>query len=271
MSYQSRALRSRAVAAPLSALRISILALSALLALTALMFGIRSAAAEEMDRAQIEKIIREYLVQNPEVITDALTELDRRQKAAEEAARKTALTESADILFNSARQVVLGNPKGSVTLVEFFDYNCGYCKRAHADMVRLLDEEPELRMVLKEFPVLGEGSVEAAKIAVAVNMLAPEKYGEFHEALLMIRGRANKESALKAATDIGLSAEEIANAVSTGEAGQAIDESYTLANRLGLTGTPSYVIGDEVISGAVGYDHLKAKVDALKDCGATTC
>ncbi len=181
------------------------------------------------------------------------------------------MNDSADILFNSARQVVLGNPKGSVTLVEFFDYNCGYCKRAHADMVQLLDEEPELRMVLKEFPVLGEGSVEAAKVAVAVNTLAPEKYADFHQALLMTRGRANKDSALKAAADIGLSAEEIANVMSTDETDRTIEESYTLANRLGLTGTPSYVIGNEVIPGAVGYAQLKAKVDALKSCGETTC
>lgn len=271
MSFQSRAVQSRAIDARFSALRLSVLALSALLALSAIFFGVRNAAAEEMDRGQIEKIVREYLVQNPEVIAEALTELDRRQKAAEEAARKTALNESSDILFNSARQVVLGNPKGSVTLVEFFDYNCGYCKRAYGDMAKLLDEEPELRMVLKEFPVLGEGSVEAAQVAVAVNTLAPEKYAEFHKALLMIRGRANKDSALQAAIAVGLSAEEIANVMSTGEAGQTIEESYTLANRLGLTGTPSYVIGDEVISGAVGYDQLKAKIDALKTCGEATC
>lgn len=264
-------IQSRAISAPSAAIRLTVLALSALLALSAVLFGVRGAAAEDMDRGAIEKIVREYLVQNPEVIAEALTELDRRQKAAEEEARKTVLNESSDILFNSARQVVLGNPKGSVTLVEFFDYNCGYCKRAFGDMARLLEEEPELRMVLKEFPVLGEGSVEAAKVAIAVNTLAPEKYADFHQALLMTRGRANKDSALKAATDVGLSAEEIASAMSTDENDRTIEESYTLANRLGLTGTPSYVIGDEVIPGAVGYEQLKAKIDALKNCGETTC
>jgi protein-disulfide isomerase len=264
-------IQSRAISAPSSAVRMIVMALSVLLALSAVLFSIRNAAAEEMDRGDIEKIVREYLVQNPEVIAEALTELDKRQKAAEAAARQAALDESSDILFNSARQVVLGNPKGSITLVEFFDYNCGYCKRAFGDMTRLLEEEPELRMVLKEFPVLGEGSLEAAKVAVAVNMLAPEKYADFHQALLMTRGRANKDSALKAATDVGLSAEEIADVMSTGEIGQTIEESYTLANRLGLTGTPSYVIGNEVIPGAVGYSQLKAKVDALKTCGETAC
>ncbi len=233
--------------------------------------GPTAAQADELARSDVEKIVREYLLKNPEIIAEALTELDRREKAAAEAARLSAVKDSASILFDSTRQVVLGNPEGSVTVVEFFDYNCGYCKRAYGDMVRLIEEEPELRMVLKEFPVLGQGSVEAAQVAIAVNLIAPDKYGEFHEKLLMQRGQSNKDSALAAAVDIGLDPEEIAKALSSDEAGLTIEEVYTLANRLGLTGTPSYVIGDEVVMGAVGYDQLKSKVTALKACGETTC
>ncbi|TYC58555.1 DsbA family protein [Rhodobacterales bacterium] len=230
-----------------------------------------TAAAQDIDRSEIEKIVREYIVQNPEIIAEALTELDRREKAAEEAARRQTLAESADVLFNSSRQVVLGNPEGSVTLVEFFDYNCGYCKRAHGDMVKLIEENPDLKVVLKEFPVLGQGSVEAAQVAVAVNSVAPEKYGEFHEALLLSRGQANRASAIRAATDIGLDEDELEAAMKTDEAGQTIEEVYSLANRLGLTGTPSYVVGNDVVMGAVGYDELRAKLDAMQNCGETTC
>ncbi|MCW1404471.1 DsbA family protein [Novosphingobium sp. MW5] len=210
-------------------------------------------------------------LENPEVIADALSELERREKAAEEAARLEVLSDSSGILFDLSRQAVLGNPEGSVTLVEFFDYNCGYCKRAHADMVRLIEEDPDLRVVLKEFPVLGQGSVEAAQVAVAVNSIAPEKYGEFHEALLLSRGQANRDSALKAATGIGIDQDELLAAMTTDEAGQTIEEVYSLANRLGLTGTPSYVVGDEVVMGAIGYDQLREKLDVVKNCGEASC
>ncbi|CTQ54862.1 Thiol-disulfide oxidoreductase D [Roseibium album] len=230
-----------------------------------------SATAQDVDRGEIEKIVREYILQNPEVIAEALTELERRERAAEEAARMQALSDSADVLFNSTRQVVLGNPEGSVTLVEFFDYNCGFCKRAYGDMVKLIDETPDLKVVLKEFPVLGQASVEAAQVAVAVNSVAPDKYEEFHEALLMSRGQANRASALIAATSTGIEESDLLAAMETDEAGQTIEEVYTIANRLGLTGTPSYVIGNEVVMGAVGHDQLRAKIDAVINCGETTC
>ncbi|MEM5585798.1 DsbA family protein [Roseibium sp. AS2] len=229
------------------------------------------AAAQDVDKGAIEKIVREYLLANPEVITEALTELERREREAAEAARVATLSDSADILFNSTRQVVLGNPQGSVTLVEFFDYNCGYCKRAYGDMARLIEQHPELKVVLKEFPVLGQGSVEAAQVAIAVNSVAPDKYGEFHEALLLSRGQANRASALAAATATGIAEDDLLVALKTDVAGETIEEVYALANQLGLTGTPSYVIGNDVVMGAVGYDQLNQKLDALKNCGQTTC
>ncbi|WP_422376597.1 DsbA family protein [Roseibium sp.] len=229
------------------------------------------AAAQELKREDIEKIVREYILENPDIIAEALTELDRREREAAELARVQALTDSADVLFNSTRQVVLGNPEGSVALVEFFDYNCGYCKRAYGDMVKLIEEHPDLKVVLKEFPVLGQGSVEAAQVAVAVNSVAPDKYGDFHEALLLSRGQANNASALAAAKSVGIAEDDLLAAMKTDEAGQTIEEVYSLANRLGLTGTPSYVVGDEVVMGAVGYEQLNEKIKSLKNCEQTTC
>jgi len=230
-----------------------------------------TAFAQDLTRDDVEEIVKEYLLEHPELIAEALTELDKREKEAAEAARVQALNDSADILFNSTRQAVLGNPNGSVTLVEFFDYNCGYCKRAHADMVKLLEENPDLKVVLKEFPVLGQGSAEAAHVAIAVNSIAPEKYGEFHEKLILSRGQANQASALAAAVAVGLAEEDLLVAMKTDEANQTIEEVYSLANRLGLTGTPSYVVGNEVVMGAVGYEDLAEKLSAMQDCGQTTC
>lgn len=243
--------------------------LSACALVLALLTG--TAAAQDIDRAEIEKIVREYLLEHPEVVADALNELNRREQAAAEAARLQVLTDSADVLFNSTRQVVLGNPAGSTTLVEFFDYNCGYCKRAHGDMVKLINENPDLRFVLKEFPVLGQGSVEAAQVAVAVNTVAPEKYYDFHEKLLLSRGQANRASALAAAREIGIDEDSLMAAMATDEAGQTIEEVYSIANRLGLTGTPSYVVGTEVVMGAVGYDELNKKLEAVRNCSEATC
>ena len=243
------------------------------LSLCALMLALVAvpAVAQELKRDDIEKIVRDYILENPEIIAEALQELERREQEAAELAQAQALTDSAGILFNSTRQVVLGNPEGSVAIVEFFDYNCGYCKRAYGDMVKLIEEHPDLKVVLKEFPVLGQGSVEAAQVAVAVNSVAPEKYGAFHEALLLSRGQANLASALAAATEVGIAEEDLRAALSTDEGGQTIEEVYGLANVLGLTGTPSYVVGDEVVMGAVGYAQLNEKIKSLKNCEQTTC
>ncbi|MEI2385726.1 DsbA family protein [Breoghania sp. JC706] len=215
--------------------------------------------------------IRTYLMENPEVIRDAFYELERRKAEAEQKERVATITENKSVLFDSTRQAVLGNPQGDVTLVEFFDYNCGYCKRALGDMDRLIEGDSNLRVVLKEFPVLGQGSVEAAQVAAAVNIMAPDQYGTFHEKLLMAKGRANGAKAIEVTKELGLDQDELAKTLKNPEVAATIDETYALAKTLGLTGTPSYVIGDEVVFGAVGYDELKAKIDDMRACGSTSC
>jgi len=121
-------------------------------------------------RGEVERIVREYLIAHPEVIQDAMAELEKRQSAADAEKHKAAVKQYSEALFASPRQFVLGNPDGNVTFVEFFDYNCGYCKRAMDDMLTLMKNDPKLKIVLKEFPVLGPGSVEAAQVAIAVHM-----------------------------------------------------------------------------------------------------
>ena len=147
-------------------------------------------------RGEIERIIRDYLLKNPEVLQEAISELEKRQAKAEAEKHKAAVKDNAEALFNSPRHVVVGNPKGDVTFVEFFDYNCGYCKRALEDMMVLMKADPNLKVVLKEFPVLGPGSQEAARVGVAVRMQdkTGKKYLEFHQQAVD-RPRPSRQSA----------------------------------------------------------------------------
>jgi protein-disulfide isomerase len=230
-------------------------------------------ALDESQVTAIQGIVRDHLIANPEIIRDAINALQRKEFEAEQVAQQVAITEERDLIFASTRQAVLGNPNGEVTLVEFFDYNCGYCKRAHADMKRLLEADSGLRIVLKEFPVLGEGSVAAAQVSAAVNIAAPERFAEFHDTLLLDRGRVDGDRALAVAEEMGLDLDRIRALVQSDEVRATIDESYALAEKLSLTGTPSYVTATEVVVGAVGFDTLKAKIeDARAACADTvTC
>ncbi len=238
------------------------------LALTALLFAAPAQAQSFSDaqRGEIEKIIKDYLIRHPEVLQEAIAELEKRQAAVEAEKGRKAVKEYSQAIFNSPRQVTLGNPQGDVTFVEFFDYNCGYCKRALSDMQELMKGDPKLKVVLKEFPVLGKGSEEAAQVAVAVRMQDPsgKKYLAFHEKLLLGRGQADKARALAAAKEAGLDMARIEQDLKSDEIRATIAESMKLAEALGLNGTPSYVIGDDVVVGAVGARALKEKIDAAR-------
>jgi protein-disulfide isomerase len=240
------------------------LVLAAALALTAM-----PAAAQDFSTAQrseIEKIIKEYLIKHPEVLQEAMAELEKKQQLAEAEKARSAIKNHSEALFNSPRQVTLGNPQGDVTFVEFFDYNCGYCKRALNDMVELMGKDPKLKVVLKEFPVLGPSSVEAAQVAVAVRMQdkTGKKYLEFHTKLLTGRGQIDKAKAMAAAKDIGLDMARLEKDLKSDEIGKTLEESMKLAEALGLNGTPSYVIGNDVVIGAVGLAALSQKIQAAR-------
>ncbi|HET6838318.1 MAG TPA: thioredoxin domain-containing protein, partial [Bradyrhizobium sp.] len=147
----------------------------------------------DSQRGDIETIIRNYLIAHPEVLEEAMTELSKRQATAETEKQAASVATNAAAIFNSPRGVILGNKDGDVTFVEFFDYNCGYCKRAMSDMIDLMKSDPKLKVVLKEFPVLSQSSVEAAQVAVAVRMQdsGGKKYLDFHQKLLGGHGTAD--------------------------------------------------------------------------------
>jgi len=220
----------------------------------------------ETQRGEIEGIVKAYLIAHPEVIQEVMTEIEKRQAEAEAEKHKEGVKQYSKVLFYSPRQVTLGNPNGDVTMVEFFDYNCGFCRRALADMLDLMKGDPKLRVVLKEFPVLGPGSVEAAQVAVAVRMQDKDgkKYLEFHQKMLTSRGQADRARALAIAKEVGLDMGRLEKDMASGEAKETIDENLKMAEALGLNGTPSYVIGTDVVVGAVGLTALKEKVAAAR-------
>lgn len=218
-------------------------------------------------KQEIQRIIKDYLIAHPEVLQEAVSELEKRQAAAEAGRAKEALSKHREALFHSPHQVVLGDPQGQTTLVEFFDYNCSYCKRALDDMLTLLKSDPKLRIVLKEFPVLGPASVEAAQVAIAVRMqdkTGGKKYLEFHQKLLGTRGQADKARALAAAKDVGLDLARIEKDLQSPEVKATLEESMKLGEALGINGTPSYVVGETVVPGAVGVAMLKQQIELAR-------
>jgi protein-disulfide isomerase len=213
-------------------------------------------------RAEFEALIQEYLDAHPEVVQDALNKLERRRGAADLEKRKGAVAANAASLFNSGHQVTLGDRSGVRTVVEFFDYNCPYCKRAMPNLLDLMKADPKLKVVLKEFPVLGSNSLEAAKVAVAVRMQdeTGERYLDFHKRLLTENGPVNRDGAMAAARAAGADMTRLERDVKSDEVSTSLEESRQLAGALGIRGTPSYVIGDEVIVGAVALPVLQDKL-----------
>jgi protein-disulfide isomerase len=243
---------------------------SAALAIFALVaFGptapVRAESFNDAQRGEIERIVKGYLLAHPELLQEVMAELEKRQAAVEAEKHREGVRQHSATLFNSPHQVTLGNPDGDVTMVEFFDYNCGYCKRAMTDMLDLMKGDPKLRVVLKEFPVLGPASTEAAQVAVAVRMQdkTGKKYLEFHQKLLAGR-TADKARALAAAREVGLDMTRIEKDLASDEVKTTLDESMKMAEALGLNGTPSYVIGKDVVIGAVGLEALKEKIDSAR-------
>jgi protein-disulfide isomerase len=224
-------------------------------------------------RGEIEKVIREYLLRNPELLQEVIQEMERRQAQAEAEKHREAIKEHAQALFNSNRQIVLGNPQGDVTMVEFFDYNCGFCRKALEDKLALIKADPKLRLVLKEFPVLGEGSTQAAQVAVAVRMqdkTGGKKYLEFHQKLFASRGAIDKARAMAVLREVGLDAARAEKDINGDEVRQSLEEAFKLAEALGINGTPTYVLNGQVVVGAVGVEKLREAINTAR-CGKAAC
>jgi protein-disulfide isomerase len=253
----------------LSRLRPALFAAVAALGLTIL--PAQAPALEASDKAEVETIIREYLLKNPELMLDVQKALEAKQAEARAANQAKTLAAMKDRIYSSANQIEIGAKDAPITIVEFFDYNCGFCQRALADMTKFADQDKDVRFILKQFPVLGEASLEAHKVSLAFNRLMPEKAGQFHTELLGSQGRKDGAVAMALALKLGADEKALKAEMEKPEIMDAVREVYELADGLGITGTPSYVIGDEVVFGAVGYDQLSTRVANVRECGKAVC
>lgn len=218
----------------------------------------------EQNDDHIRQVVKDYLIKNPEVMLEVQDALNDKQEKKIAESQTSTLQSKKDEVFNSPNDAVLGNPKGSVTLVEFFDYNCGYCKKSYPDLENLIKSDPKLRVVIKDFPILGPDSVKAHIVARAVMKIMPEKYAEFHKELLTIPGRSNEEKAIKIAVKLGVDEQKLRSTMQDESLQQAFVDNGQLAYALGINGTPSYILGNNVLVGAVGENILKAKIAELE-------
>ncbi len=234
-------------------------------------FSAPAYALDDKQKQEMGAFIKEYLIANPEILLEAQDALQKKQEDMRNAQAKAAITQNKQEIFNAKNDMALGNPKGDVTVVEFFDYNCGYCRHALPDMEAMLKKDKNIRFVLKEFPILGPDSVAAHRVSDAFRQLSPENYGAYFRSILGGEGRATQQSAMDAAARFGVSEADLRKVMKDNPDDANIQKTYLLAQKLAITGTPAYIIGDEVISGVVGEDILQAKVANVRACGKTTC
>lgn len=227
-------------------------------------------AAPAADATEIEAIVKNYLLKNPEIMLEVQTALENKRNEESRVAQNKTISESASDIFNSSEDAVIGNPNGDVTVVEFFDYNCGYCRRALGDMQALIKTDPNVRFVLKELPILGPDSVKAHFIAQAFKKMMPEKYAEFHVGLLSA-GHADEEAAVAMGVSLGADEAKLRAGLEDKQVAAVFEKNNELANGLSITGTPSYVIKDEVVPGALGLEVLAEKVANVRQCQKATC
>jgi len=205
-----------------------------------------------------EQRVREYLLKNPEVIMEALQILQQRQRAAEAENLKRTIAERSEEILNDPTAPVGGNPAGDITLVEFFDYNCPYCRRVAPTVAELQETDSDLRLVYKEYPILGPGSQFAARAALASRRQG--KYVAFHNALMQATEQVTEETVMAIAREVGLDTERLGQDMQAPAIQDAITRNLQLANALGITGTPSFIIGEEVVPGAVDLRTLQSLI-----------
>jgi len=228
-------------------------------------------AAVALDQDKLNPMIETYLMSNPRILQRVSEALETQVRTEQRDKAKAMIAEMSDAIYNDPDHIVLGNPQGDVTLVEMFDYNCGYCRNALPDLATLLAEDPNLKVILKEFPILSKESVDAARVAVLVGKDKKVDYWTFHQALFSSRGQVTGETALNEAQKLGMSKVDLALKAGSEEVSATIEKTYRLAKALNITGTPTYIIGSELIPGAVGLDELRGRIANMRACGDTVC
>lgn len=222
-------------------------------------------------KKQIEKIIKNYLVSNPEIFLEAQSALEAKMEKEQAEKLKAAIAQNAREIYRDPNADVAGNANGDITVVEFFDYNCGYCKRGLHDVVKLVESDPKVRVVFKELPILSKGSEEASRVAIAAGKQG--KYWQLHRAMLESKGTMNEANALAIATKLGLDIDKLKKDMASPEVEAEIKKSEALAKKMGVNGTPHFLVGDRAIPGAPEdlYDQLEKHVSELRKSGCSYC
>jgi protein-disulfide isomerase len=204
--------------------------------------------------------VQEVLEQNPQLIVDAFQKGRARQQQEEAAKARENVGANLDKLEKNEKSPFIGNPKGDVVIVEFFDYSCGYCKRVIGDVTKLVEEDKNIKFVFKELPILGPGSEIAARAALAVHFLEPTKYFAFHKALLEFQGQKTEETVFDIARKTGLNAAKIKEEMKSTRVSELLKDDQELARSIGINGTPAFVIGGNLNPGAMDLGAMKAAV-----------
>ena len=213
----------------------------------------------DADRAEIESIIKDYLTtKHPEVVMQAAQEMQKREHATAETKSKEAVGTSKDRIFNDADTPVGGNPKGDITMVEFFDYQCGYCKMSEESVEKLLKEDKGIKFIYKDFPILGPMSVTAARAALAsVNQ---GKYIKFHDALMTKKDHLTEDLIYQTAKDAGLDVDMLKKDMAGDKISKIVDDNLKLGSDIGVRGTPMFIIGEQVYPGALPLEQMKKAI-----------
>lgn len=233
--------------------------------------GISGASAQESSTAQfsdaqrseIGTIIREYLIENPQLMLEVMEALDNYEQGVEQEQQKLAISENREALERDGYSFVAGNPDGAITIVEFFDYRCPYCKQTADDMEQLVERHDDVRLVLKEFPILGPNSTVASQAAIAA--IPQGNYLKFHFALLRSEGTLDRDKVMEIADASGLDTDKLASAMESARVETIIDDNRNLARAVGVRGTPAFIIGDELIPGAAPIEDIEARIEALRN------
>ncbi|MFA6139775.1 MAG: DsbA family protein [Hyphomicrobium sp.] len=220
---------------------------------------------------ELGKIIKEYLLANPEIFLEAQSALESKMEKEQAEKLKVAIAENAGEIYRDPKADVAGNPNGDITVVEFFDYNCGYCKRGLHDVIKLVEGDPKVRVVFKELPILSKGSEEASRVAIAAGRQG--KYWDMHKAMLEAKGQMNEANALAIATKLGLDIDKLKKDMASPEVEAEIKKSEALAKKMGVNGTPHFLVGDRAIPGAPEdlHDQLAKNVSELRKAGCSYC
>lgn len=236
------------------------------LALAAVLISASPARAEAdfspAQRNQIEQILRDYLLEHPELMIEVMDKLERRQQADAEQKRLQKLASNKAAIFSSPDDFVF-NPKGTVPMVEFFDYQCTYCKRVLSSVMKVTAEQNDVRVAFKEYPILGPMSVLAAKAAIASK--AQGKYMEFHAAVMAVKGRLNAAIVFAKAAEVGLDVARLKTDMASAEVQRIIDRNVELGRVMDIRGTPTLIIGDNLVPGAISYARMLKLIDQTRE------